>query len=183
MWEKVVGPALEDINPALNPKNSAEVDLLLAAEIYMYVNPPQFSLSTCIICIMCIMCIICVIGEMCITLHTLTASVDRLKSDGTSTSKKVKVLGKGLLTLVDHVFWNLPFANLKQSHTVRKKANVTEKEWADKWEEIVAEHDLPGAREQLASGWKEYLESHGAGQAGAAGVPKPASLSTLVLDD
>ena len=183
MWEKVVGPALEDINPALNPKNSAEVDLLLAAEIYMYVNPPQFSLSTCIICIMCIMCIICVIGEMCITLHTLTASVDRLKSDGTSTSKKVKVLGKGLLTLVDHVFWNLPFANLKQSHTVRKKANVTEKEWADKWEEIVAEHDLPGAREQLASGWKEYLESHGAGQAAAAGVPKPASLSTLVLDD
>ena len=120
---------------------------------------------------------------MCITLHTLTASVDRLKSDGTSTSKKVKVLGKGLLTLVDHVFWNLPFANLKQSHTVRKKANVTEKEWANKWEEIVAEHDLPGAREQLASGWKEYLESHGAGQAGAAGVPKPASLSTLVLDD
>ena len=57
MWEKVVGPALEDINPALNPKNSAEVDLLLAAEIYMYVNPPQFSLSTRIICIMCIMCI------------------------------------------------------------------------------------------------------------------------------
>ena len=180
MWEKVVGPALEDINPALNPKNSAEVDLLLAAEIYMYVNPPQFSLSTRIMCIMCIICVIC---EMCITLHTLTASVDRLKSDGTSTSKKVKVLGKGLLTLVDHVFWNLPFANLKQSHTVRKKANVTEKEWADKWEEIVAEHDLPGAREQLASGWKEYLESHGAGQAVAAGVPKPASLSTLVLDD
>ena len=128
------------------------------------------------------MCIICVIGEMCITLHTLTASVDRLKSDGTSTSKKVKVLGKGLLTLVDHVFWNLPFANLKQSHTVRKKANVTEKEWADKWEEIVAEHDLPGAREQLASGWKEYLGKRAGEAARGAGAVRPACLSTVVLD-
>ncbi len=44
-------------------------------------------------------------------------------------------------------------------------------------------HDLPGAREQLASGWKAYLESHRVGQARAAGVPKLASLATLVLDD
>ena len=95
----------------------------------------------------------------------------------------VKLLGKGILTLVDHLFWNLPFCSVKQSQAVRKKAGVTEEERSTKWEEIVAEHDLPGAREQLASGWKEYLESHGAGQAGAAGVPKPASLSTLVLDD
>jgi len=113
----------------------------------------------------------------------MTTSVDRLKSDGSSSSKKVKVLGKGLLTLVDHVFWNLPFCSIKQSHNVRNKAGVTEEEWADKWQEIVSEHDLPGAREQLASGWKEYLESHRGGQVRAAGVQKPASLATLVLDD
>ena len=62
---------------------------------------------------------------------------------------------------------------------------MTEKECANKWEQIVAEHDLPGAREKLAREWKEYLEFHCAGQAGAAGVPKQASLSEsiLVLDD
>ena len=81
------------------------------------------------------------------------------------------------------IFLSPTLSNPTVTPTVRKKANVTEREWANKWEEIVAEHDLPGAREQLASGWKEYLESHGAGQAVAAGVPKPASLSTLVLDD
>ena len=59
MWENVVGPALEDINPKLNPKTDLEVDELLATEIGMYVCPPQFSLSVCIICIICIMSIIC----------------------------------------------------------------------------------------------------------------------------
>ena len=93
------------------------------------------------------------------------------------------MLGKGLLTLVDHVFWNLPFSNVKQSHAVRKKAGVTEEDWAAKWEEIVAEHDLPGAREQLASGWKQYLELHGTGKAQPAGVPRPASLAALVMED
>ena len=86
----------------------------------------------------------------------LMVYVDRLKKDGKT--KYVKLLGKGILTLVDHLFWNLPFCNVKQSHAVRKKAGVTEEEWSTKWEEIVAEHNLPGAREQLASGWKKYLD-------------------------
>ena len=33
--------------------------------------------------------------------------VDRLKKDGKT--KYIKLLGKGNLTLVDHLFWNLPF--------------------------------------------------------------------------
>ena len=85
----------------------------------------------------------------------LMVYVDRLKKDGSN--KNVKLLGKGILTLVDHLFWNLPFCSVKQSQAVRKKAGVTEEEWSTKWEEIVAEHGLPGAREQLASGWKECL--------------------------
>lgn len=93
------------------------------------------------------------------------------------------MLGKGFLTLGDQVFWNLPLSNIKQSHAVRNQAGVTWEEWAAKWEEIVAEHDLPGAREQLASGWKEYLELHGTGKAQPAGVPRPASLAALVLED
>ena len=69
----------------------------------------------------------------------LKVYVDRLKNDGT---KYVKLLGKGILTLVDHLFWNLPFCSGKQSQAVRKKANVTEEEWITKWEEVVAERDL-----------------------------------------
>ena len=71
------------------------------------------------------------------------ASVDRLKKD--CKTKYVKLLGKGILTLVDHLFWNLPspFCSVKQSQAVRKKAGVTEEERSTKWEEIVAEHDLP----------------------------------------
>ena len=90
-------------------------------------------------------------------------SVGRLKKDGKT--KYVKLLGKGVLTLVDHLFWNLPFCSVKQSHwhAVRKKAGVSEDEWSTKWEEIVAEHDLPCAREQLASGWKEYLDMRAGG--------------------
>ena len=60
---------------------------------------------------------------------------------------------------------------------------MTEEEWSTEWEEIVAEHELPGAREQLASGWKEYLGMRaGESAARGAGAVRPASLSTVVLD-
>ena len=107
-------------------------------------------------------------------------SVGRLKKDGKT--KYVKLLGKRILNLDEHLFWNLPFCSVKQSHAVRKKAGVSEEEWSTKWEEIVAEHDLPGVREQLASGWKEYLGMRAGGVARGSGAVRPASLSTVVLD-
>ena len=42
LWLLVIGPALEEINPKLNPKTASEVDELLATEVGMYVCPPQF---------------------------------------------------------------------------------------------------------------------------------------------
>ena len=39
--------------------------------------------------------------------------VNRLKKDGKT--KYVKLLGKGILTLVEHLFWNLPFCSVNQS--------------------------------------------------------------------
>ena len=110
----------------------------------------------------------------------LMVDVNRLTKDGKT--KYVKLLGKGILTLVDHLFWNLPFCSVKQSQAVRKKAGVTEEERSTKWEEIVAEHDLPGAREQLAGGWKEYLGKRAGEAARGAGAVRPACLSTVVLD-
>ena len=38
----------------------------------------------------------------------MMVSFDRLKKDGKT--KNVKLLGKCILTLVDHLFWNLPSA-------------------------------------------------------------------------
>ena len=47
--------------------------------------------------------------------------VDRLKKDGkTKYVKTVKLLGKGILTLVDHLFWSLPFCSVKQSQAVQE---------------------------------------------------------------
>ena len=52
----------------------------------------------------------------------MMVSVDRLKKDGKI--KYVKLLGMGIRTLVDHLFWNLPFCSVKQSHAVHKKAGA-----------------------------------------------------------
>ena len=65
---------------------------------------------------------------------------------------------------------------------VRKKANVTEEEWSTKWEDIVAEHNLPGAREPLVSRWKEYLGMLAEEAASGAGTVRPAILSTVIMD-
>ena len=61
---------------------------------------------------------------------------------------------------------------------------MTEEEWSTKWEDIVAEHNLPGAREPLVSRWKEYLGMQAWEAASGAGAVtrRPASLSTVVLD-
>ena len=81
------------------------------------------------------------------------------------------------------MFWNLPFSSITQSHTVRKKAGVTEEDWSAKQAEIQAEHELAGAREQLASGWKEYLEKYGTVQAQASREGRPDSLAADHVSD
>jgi hypothetical protein len=93
----------------------------------------------------------------------------RLRSDGVN-SKNVKLFGKGFLNLVDHYFWYLPFASMKQAHSVRQRANVTEEEWETRWNQIIDEHETEGAREQLADGWKAWLAERGQQSAGPQGA-------------
>ena len=92
--------------------------------------------------------------------------LDSLKPDGKS-FKNVKLVGKGFLQLVDHYFWYLPFASVKQGHAVRQKTVVTEDEWDQRWQQIVAEHEVEGAREQLKAGWKAWLGFVGRWPSGA----------------
>jgi hypothetical protein len=95
----------------------------------------------------------------------------RLRSDGV-TSKNVKLFGEGFLSLVEHYFLHLPLASMKQAHSVRQKANVTEEEWETsltRWNQIIDEHETEGASEQLADGWKAWLAERGLQSAGQQG--------------
>ena len=96
----------------------------------------------------------------------------RLKNDGV-TSKTMKLLGIGFLNLVDHLFWNLPFASVKQGISVREKYNISEEDWDHAFQAITAEHEKDGARQQLIDGWKKWINdrrarSQGEGGAGTA---------------
>lgn len=105
----------------------------------------------------------------------------------------MKLIGKGFLNLVDHVFWHLPFSSVKQAHAVREKANppVSEEDWAARFEAITDEHKEEGAREQLAAGWKAWLvarnpaaAAEAAAPAGGASAAEPASSRGVdVLED
>ena len=103
----------------------------------------------------------------------------------------MKLIGKGFLNLVDHVFWHLPFSSVKQAHAVREKANppVSEEDWATRFEAITDEHKEEGAREQLAAGWKAWLVARNpaaaaAAPAGGAAAAGPASSRRVdVLED
>ena len=56
-------------------------------------------------------------------------------------------------------FWNLPFASVRQCKYVMDKADIPEDEWTSKRAALAAEHNLPGAREQLAEGFKNWLQT------------------------
>jgi hypothetical protein len=74
---------------------------------------------------------------------------------------------------------------MKQAHTVRQKAHVTEEEWETRWGQIIAEHDAEGAREQMAEGWKAWLDERvlqASGQDGAVGVVVSSDGPEVLMD-
>ena len=92
----------------------------------------------------------------------------RLKNDGV-TRKTMKLFGKGFLHLVDNIFWNLPFASVKQGISVREKNNISEEDWDNTFQSITAEHDKDGARQQLIDGWKTWIQDRHAQEEGQGG--------------
>ena len=79
----------------------------------------------------------------------------RIKKDGTA--REIPLFSTGYLHLIDRLFWNLPFTSPKQAEDVRVKFSIPEAEWDTKWKQIVAEIELPEAREELRDGklgWK-----------------------------
>ena len=129
----------------LDVKSYATVDELLACEVRRYVIfciltilhilhvQYVFAYSAYVICF----CIFVINWTRRETFADLVCA--RLRLDGV-TSKNVKLFGEGFLNLVDHFFWHLPFASMKQAHSVRQKANVTEENWETRWNQIIDEH-------------------------------------------
>jgi len=68
-------------------------------------------------------------------------------------------LGRGILDLIDDVFWHLPFSCVRQAKLVRQDNNLPEEAWQARRGLIRAEHRLPNAREELARLWKERIRA------------------------
>jgi hypothetical protein len=77
----------------------------------------------------------------------------------------VFVFGKGLLDLLDDVFWMLPFSSVRQAKRIRTENNITEDVWNNRILAVAAEHRLPNARAELEQLWKERLISKGSAAA------------------
>ena len=68
--------------------------------------------------------------------------------------KDIPLIGTGFQHVINSYFWNLPFASARQCKYVMDNADIPEDEWTSKRAALAAEHNLPGAREQLAEGFK-----------------------------
>jgi hypothetical protein len=108
----------------------------------------------------------------------------RFKRDGVS-RKTVPLLGHGFLHLVDHLFWNLPFASVKQGTAVREKFHVSEEDWDTRFQEITSEHDRDGARQELIEGWKSWIKAIKAqeGEGGEGGAATSVDMSLVEVDE
>lgn len=121
------------------------------------------------------MYIIC-ITDILVLLH-------RLKANGHN-SQHVPLINTPFLSMVDRLFWNLPFTSSKQAASVRERNQVPLHQWEAQQELIKAEHDLAGARDQLSRGWKQLFASEmGAVGAGGRGGADQDPVGIEVVDD
>ena len=75
-------------------------------------------------------------------------------------SRKLHVFGKGLLDTLDDAFWMLPFSSKKQAQIVRQENDLTEDDWQRRRDQIINEHRLDGARDQLRTQWKAWINQN-----------------------
>jgi hypothetical protein len=97
--------------------------------------------------------------------------------------KEMPLIGTGFQHVIDSYFWNLPFASVRQCKFVMDKADIPEDEWMSKRATLAAEHNLPGAREQLTEGFKAWLQTDLFKQRRSKTVPVPKNTQPIVVDD
>ena len=97
--------------------------------------------------------------------------------------KDIPLIGSGFQHVIDSYFWYLPFASVRQCKFVMEHADIPEDEWTAKRAALAAEHSLPGAREQLADGFKNWLQTEMFKQRRTKAVPVPKSTQAVIHDD
>ena len=97
--------------------------------------------------------------------------------------KDIPLIGSGFQHVIDSYFWYLLFASVRQCKFVMENADIPEDEWTAKRAALAAEHSLPGAREQLADGFKNWLQTEMFKQRRTKAVPVPKSTQAVIHDD
>jgi hypothetical protein len=108
-----------------------------------------------------------------------------LKKDGVTT-KEVPLIGANSHAPIDHLFWYLPFASVKQGNSlVEELEDLTEDDWSIKREEIRDEHKLERAANDLRVSWKAWIRNHWPNKSGTTSrIKRPAEgLKTIVRDE
>ena len=70
---------------------------------------------------------------------------------------RLHVFGKGMLDTLEDAFWMLPFSSKKQAQILRQENDLTDDDWQQRRNQIMAEHRLDGARDQLRTQWKAWI--------------------------
>jgi len=94
-------------------------------------------------------------------------------------SRKLHVFGKGLLDTLDDAFWMLPFSGKKQSQIIRQENDLTKDDWQRRRDQIMAEHRLDGARDQLKTQWKACIKQDAVKAGSQAGQGAPAAQASI----
>ena len=108
--------------------------------------------------------------------------LSRLKSD-LKTPREMDIIGISLQHVVDSYFWYLPFASVRQCKYVMDKAGITLDEWTTKRSDLADEHKLPGVRESLRTGLKEWITSDLFKKSQASVVSVPKSTKPIIVDE
>ncbi len=97
--------------------------------------------------------------------------------------KEMPLLGAGFQNVIDSYFWYLPFASVRQCKYVMDKADIPEDEWMARRAALAEEHRLPGARDSLRAGFKEWLQSDLFKQHRSKKTSVPTSTQPVIVDE
>ncbi len=76
-----------------------------------------------------------------------------------------------MLDTLDDASWMLPFSSKKPAQIIRQENDLTDDDWQKRRDQIMAEHRLEGARDQLRTQWKAWIK-HDASKASSQAGPR-----------
>ncbi len=112
---------------------------------------------------------------------------DRYKSQKANLTRKehkeVPLIGTGFQNVIEIYFWYLPFASVRQCRYVMDKEDIPEDEWMTRRAALAEENKMPGARDSLRAGLKEWLQSDLFKQRQSNSIRVPRSTQPAIMDE